>query len=187
MNPDLYLRNNLIVSAFGVVGFLFTAWYLVVCFLLTLHNQIPHDSTIPLLASIAKFPNWIYGHTNYPVINLAWKYAVQMPIASSSFTSAHLILIGCTLLCALFGGISGEYFRAKAKVREYENEIKAQNLRRGVRRKHGVLEAPEHDINELVVNLSPHKPWHDSWWGKLFLMLVGGVIVTATVKYLGLK
>ncbi len=187
MNPDLYLRKNLRVSAFGVVGFLSTVWYLIACFLLTLHHQMPHDSAIPLLANIANLPNWVYGHTNYPIINLAWKYGVQLPITSTSFTSAHLILIGGAVLCGLFGGISGEYFRAKATVREYENEIKAQNLRQGVRRKHGVVEAPEHDINEVVVNLSPHKPWHDSWWGKLFLMLVGGVILAATIKYLGLK
>ena len=123
MNPDTYLRRNLVITCVGITGFLATAWYIMACFLLTIHNQLPHDSSIPLLSGLASLPSLVYQYTSYPILNLAWRYAIEMPSGSEGLELNHGILIGTALASGLFAALSGEYLKARATVRQYEHEI----------------------------------------------------------------
>ncbi|WP_155854833.1 hypothetical protein [Alloalcanivorax xenomutans] len=187
MNPDTYLRRNLVITCVGITGFLATAWYIMACFLLTIHNQLPHDSSIPLLSGLASLPSLVYQYTSYPILNLAWRYAIEMPSGSEGLELNHGILIGTALASGLFAALSGEYLKARATVRQYEHEIEQEKLREGVRTKNGYINKPSDPKEDFIISLQPHKPWHEKWWGKLFVIVVGGLLLAICLQIFGLK
>ena len=183
MPVQKYLRKNLITSLIGLVGLLAACWYFAACVLTTIYYEFSGPYQIPLFSFIASLPKLVYPLTNYPVINLAWKYAVVFPAASHELTKAHLIYFATAASIGFFAVMSGDYFRARAKIARFKSEAQDEKLRRGV--------SGETILNrgsaELRITIDQGKSWHESWWGGLLIAVISGIVLAVILNPFGLN
>jgi hypothetical protein len=116
-------------------------------------------------------------------LNIAWKYAVIFPAISNEITKAHLIYFVTAAFVGLSIGISGDYFRARAKIAKFKREALDDRLRRNVNGEN----PSAHVSNELRIIIDQEKSWHESWWGVLLLSVIGGIILAIILNPFGLN
>ncbi|MDF5473635.1 hypothetical protein P3695_24165 [Vibrio parahaemolyticus] len=189
MNPDNYVKQNLIKSLIAVPVFVGSMWFLITCFLVTLHVSFS-NTQFPIINVLGQLPAAIFQYTNVPVVNIAWKYAVPFPSPSDGLLSENmLVLIGAALVCGLSGGFSGNYFRAKSEVAGMRRQVKKQQLKRGVEEQEnpGSPESREKPKTKVPSNIKPKKTWDEKWWGKVLIGLTIAIIGALLLKGLGIK
>ncbi len=186
MTPKEFLKKKFIITLIGFLGFVVSLWYLIVCVLMTMHSSFSETQNIPLFSFFTHLPNIIFQHTNIPIINWAWEHATIVPFMSKEFTREHLIILGIAATCGLFGGMIGDYPRAKGKINKFKREAFDEQLRKGIKG-HSDFPSTPSIQNELRILIETEQSWHQSWWGVILITILCGVVLALILNPFGLN
>jgi len=186
MEVKAYLKANLIKSLIGLIGVILSLPYVLACLLLTVHTAMEPFSSTPVLSLIAELPNQAYQKTSFFPFTLAWQNAVAMPSPGADDLNNFIPIFLSLTVLGISLGLLSRYPNARSTIARYKREAKQERLKRNVNEDEGNVDAPS-ETKRLEILIQNEKSWISSWWGKLFLTIIGGLLLAMIVSFLGLK